>query len=329
LIDSFPSPLPMHPDSYARPPLPAYASHPAPLTRPCPYPSRLAATHMPYHQPNGAPMPIHSHKEHHCSHDMCVLAKHVSDPSVSRCSVVSVLACALEHLCAIGDQSLPTDRRLLTVFHTSCIPSISITAYLHRLARYTECSQECLIQAVCHIHRVRKGETGNEPFQVNAFNIHRLLLTALLCTSKWFDDHYFNNSFYAKVGGIACSELNMLEVEFLSLINFDLFLPVEQYMTFVQEINQPHSHQACTYKHTLMHTGQEWEASVPSPTLSPLHSPSSPYSSTSSSSSASPSPTPSPSRYHKLSFTRTVSPTSAYCTTPSDKYHATVARVTC
>jgi len=236
-----------------------------------------------------------------------MLSKHVSDPTVSRCAVVSVLACELERLCAVGDQQLPADRRLLTVFHTSCIPAISITQYLHRLARYTECSQEGLVQAVLHIHRVARGETGNAPFQVNAFNVHRLMLTALLCTSKWFDDHYFNNSFYAKVGGISCSELNMLEVEFLSLINFDMFLPIEQYTSFLHDINHPHMHQHCTFKHTLMH--------VPITLLQPVR-----VDSASSSPLVSPTPSPpaspcsySPSNYHKLSFTRTVSPTLAYC----------------
>jgi hypothetical protein len=31
--------------------------------------------------------------------------------------------------------------------------------------------------------------------------IHRLLLTSLMCTAKFFDDHVYNNAMWANVGG--------------------------------------------------------------------------------------------------------------------------------
>jgi hypothetical protein len=227
----------------------------------------------------------------------------------------------------LGDRELPLDRSLLTVFHTSCIPSISITSYMHRLARYTECSEEGLIQAVLNIYRLMQGETGNAPFQVNAFNAHRLLLTSLLCTSKFFDDHYFNNAFYARVGGITTSELNMLEVEFLSLVNFDLFLPAEQYGRFVQYVNMEQLHHNCPYKHarydldpsliqTCAATAHPSHAHSPPRHMSDAYavgecSPDYPSSPVSPVSPLHPSHYQQQ-HYQKLPFTRTISPTSAY-----------------
>jgi hypothetical protein len=40
--------------------------------------------------------------------------------------------------------------------------------------------------------------------------------------AKFFDDAYYNNAYYAKVGGVLVSEMNGLEVDFLFRINFSL-----------------------------------------------------------------------------------------------------------
>jgi hypothetical protein len=45
----------------------------------------------------------------------------------------------------------------------------------------------------------------------------------LLVSIKFFDDIYYNNTYYAKIGGISLLELNQLEKEFISNINYDLY----------------------------------------------------------------------------------------------------------
>ena len=40
---------------------------------------------------------------------------------------------------------------------------------------------------------------------------------------------YFNNAYYAKVGGVPCAEVNSLELEFLFSINFALHATTELY----------------------------------------------------------------------------------------------------
>lgn len=116
--------------------------------------------------------------------------------SPGRCVTVALLSCFLQQLCDVGPRSLPSSPSDLTVFHTSCIPSISIIDYFHRLCKYVECSQESAVQAVYHIVKVQQQSIqqaeqqgkGTKPrFIIDAFNIHRLLLTALLVTSKLQD----------------------------------------------------------------------------------------------------------------------------------------------
>jgi hypothetical protein len=41
---------------------------------------------------------------------------------------------------------------------------------------------------------------------------------------KYNEDDYYSNTFYAKVGGISLEEVNILEVEFLKMIKYTLFI---------------------------------------------------------------------------------------------------------
>ena len=50
------------------------------------------------------------------------------------------------------------------------------------------------------------------------------MIISLLVATKFFDDKYYENTYYAKVGGIKISEFNSLEALFLQLINFKLYV---------------------------------------------------------------------------------------------------------
>ena len=51
----------------------------------------------------------------------------------------------------------------------------------------------------------------NPDFVISSLNVHRLLITSIMLASKFFDDVYYNNAYYARVGGISNSEVNSLE----------------------------------------------------------------------------------------------------------------------
>lgn len=70
-------------------------------------------------------------------------------------------------------------------------------------------------------------------FQINS---NRILIAASTLAIKFNEDDYFGNSFYAKVGGIRLSELNLLEESFFKLCNYNLFtqeVKFEQYLNFL------------------------------------------------------------------------------------------------
>jgi hypothetical protein len=84
-------------------------------------------------------------------------------------------------------------------FHALRPPAISIRDYLHRVLKYAACSGECFVLALVYIDRLIQS---NPTFVVNSLNIHRLLITSVMLAAKFFDDQYFNNAYYAKVGGV-------------------------------------------------------------------------------------------------------------------------------
>lgn len=113
----------------------------------------------------------------------------------------------------------------LTVFHGLRAPPISVEAYLVRIAKYARCSPACFVQALALVLRLARRDAAH---RVTGLNVHRLVLTGVLLSAKFLDDHYYNNAFYAKVGGVSTAELNRLEVEMLRLLGFRLLVPREE-----------------------------------------------------------------------------------------------------
>ena len=114
--------------------------------------------------------------------------------------IVQVISKLLEDLVARNDQ-LPLVPAQVTPFHSSRPPAITVRNYLEdRILKYAGCSEETVILALIYIDQVVQF---NPEFVINSLNVHRLLITAIMLASKFFDDVYYNNAYYARVGGIS------------------------------------------------------------------------------------------------------------------------------
>ena len=138
---------------------------------------------------------------------------------------VKSLACVLTHLVSLRDAP-ECEGEPLTVFHAVRVPSVSIHDYLFRIARYFLCSPECFVIALVYIDRIMKKQAD---FAVCKLNIHRLIVTSMMLAVKFFDDVYYSNAYYAKVGGVKGPEMNVLEIHFLRLIDWQLFVSPEEF----------------------------------------------------------------------------------------------------
>lgn len=105
----------------------------------------------------------------------------------------------------------------LTRFHSSSPPSISVYNYLLRLAKYSSIEQCVFLTSLYYIDLL---SSVYKDFTLDSLTVHRFLLTSTTVASKGLCDAFCTNAHYAKVGGVQCSELNILEREFLRRINY-------------------------------------------------------------------------------------------------------------
>jgi len=172
-----------------------------------------------------------------------------------RIKLVNVLSDVLCRLCERNDRFI-INHAPVTRFHTLRAPQITVKAYLNRIAKYSICSEECFILALIYIDRLIKYN-GN--FLVNSLNVHRLIITSIMLAAKFFDDQYFNNAYFGKVGGVSCKEINLLEIEFVFMINFNLYVESKMFEMYNKRLMghaqpsendgpQEESHNAKTYK---------------------------------------------------------------------------------
>ncbi|KAJ1770814.1 hypothetical protein EV179_001760 [Coemansia sp. RSA 487] len=116
----------------------------------------------------------------------------------------------------------------LTLFHARSVPTINLEAYTLRILKYCPFQNEVLLGLIVYLQQmVDRCAQRRVPFTVDAYSIHRLIVTGVTIGSKWFSDVFFTNSRYAKVGGLSVAELNNLELQFLSIIDFDLNIQPE------------------------------------------------------------------------------------------------------
>lgn len=126
------------------------------------------------------------------------------------------------------NDTIPLHPSDLTRFHSRAAPGISIGAYLRRLAKYTTLDKPCMLVVLIYIDRVCERMSG---FTICSLTVHRFLCAAVVCATKALCDSFSTNAHYARVGGISLVEMNLLEKEFLNVIDWRLMVtaPVIQH----------------------------------------------------------------------------------------------------
>mmetsp|Transcript_22048 Transcript_22048/g.47955 ORF Transcript_22048/g.47955 Transcript_22048/m.47955 type:complete len:500 (-) Transcript_22048:20-1519(-) len=146
-------------------------------------------------------------------------------------AIVRVLAVVLERLVS-ANSHLSESPQEQTHFHAQRAPAIGILQYLERIHKYASCSKECFILALIYIDRLIQRNN----FLLTELNAHRVVITAVLLAAKFFDDAYYNNAYYAKVGGVLVEEMNNLECQFLFKIDFSLRVLPEVFEKYHAEL---------------------------------------------------------------------------------------------
>lgn len=106
---------------------------------------------------------------------------------------------------------------LLTCARTP--PGISVLDYLQRLAKHATLTPPLLLSMVYYIDRLCSLYPA---FTITTLTVHRFLITAATVAAKGLSDSFWNNTTYARVGGIKLAELGLLELDFLYRVDWKI-----------------------------------------------------------------------------------------------------------
>lgn len=132
----------------------------------------------------------------------------------------------------LDHDSLSEEQRAFFNLHRQ---PFSMSFYVQRLVTYCNCSAACFIGALIYLDRV---QVACRVLSLTEQNSHRLLSTALLIAIKYLDDEHCSNSYYASVFGIDIAEMNSLELTFLGIIEWRLYIEPSVYALYENPLFQ-------------------------------------------------------------------------------------------
>lgn len=125
-----------------------------------------------------------------------------------------------------------------SIFNAKREPKISIAQYVDRFRKFADCSESCYISGLIYLDRLAQKTN----YQLTIFNIHRLYLAAMVLAIKFNDDQYYDNEYYAALGGIDCTELSALETEMIQLLDFKLFVADDEHGKYLTSMERYYKH---------------------------------------------------------------------------------------
>ncbi|XWS64552.1 hypothetical protein CRYUN_Cryun05aG0013900 [Craigia yunnanensis] len=150
--------------------------------------------------------------------------------------VLSLLSSVLERSIQRNGKLLDGSKKkdVITIFHGSKTPALSIRRYTKRIFKYSKCSNSCFVVALIYIDRFLQRMNA----YLTSLNVHRLLITSVMVAAKFMDDRCYNNAHYAKVGGVSTEEMNGLEMKFLFSLDFRLHVTTGVFKKYCLKIER-------------------------------------------------------------------------------------------
>jgi len=129
--------------------------------------------------------------------------------------------------------SKPEISMISSIFNGKRIPQITVTKYLQRIRRFSNCHENTFIIALFYLQKLF---AKHNTFILTKLNVHRLLISSILISIKYNEDLFYPNSFYASIGGLHLKELNKLEANLLFLLDFDLYVQNDDLTNFMENM---------------------------------------------------------------------------------------------
>ena len=107
----------------------------------------------------------------------------------------------------------------LKIFENEEIPTISINKYIERIVKYTNCEENTLILSLIYLDKICLKN-----IKLTVYNIHKFVFSSILVSIKFNEDKIYKNDYYAYIAGVSLKELNLMEDNFLQILDYQVFV---------------------------------------------------------------------------------------------------------
>ena len=107
----------------------------------------------------------------------------------------------------------------LKIFENEEIPTISINKYIERILKYTNCEENTLILSLIYLDKICLKN-----IKLTVYNIHKFVFSSILVSIKFNEDKIYKNDYYAYIAGVSLKELNLMEDNFLQILDYQVFV---------------------------------------------------------------------------------------------------------
>lgn len=153
--------------------------------------------------------------------------------------LVILISSMLLELISYND-AIPLQDGHLTRFHSRAPPGISVQDYLQRLTTHATLSPPILLSMVYYIDRLCALYPA---FTITSLTVHRFLIASATVASKGLSDSFWTNKTYAKVGGVSLRELGLLELDFLTRLEWKIVPKPEVLVDYYRSlVNRSETH---------------------------------------------------------------------------------------
>ena len=151
--------------------------------------------------------------------------------------IIKKISDLFSDICATNTKEFSKENNAITKPFITINPSITIKDYLERLYKYSKINISTVILLLIYIDRI----SNINKFKLTYYIIHKLILSSMVVAIKYNEDDYFSIKYYAKLGGISNAEMINLEFYFVTLLNFNLFVKIELFNKYNDNISSADS----------------------------------------------------------------------------------------
>ena len=101
------------------------------------------------------------------------------------------------------------------------------STFIKKFSKNFQLDENTLILSLMHIDKIL-----SKNFVITDKNVGYLFYTSMVVSQKFYEDEPIDNNIYAKYVGISAAELTQLELEFLEMLDYNLFVSDEKFYDY-------------------------------------------------------------------------------------------------